>query len=357
MKYLFFDMEFATSKFGGKICEFGYVIINENFNIIEKNNFIINPNIDNNMWDKRVLNKLLTRKQEEYENSEKFEYYYPHIKKIIESADYIFGHSINNDVRILNSELKSRGYKSLIFDFYDIKEFYKKCENKKEDVSLENMMKNLCIELQVKNHDALDDSFSTMNIFKELMKKFNLSISNVFEFCPQMKYNTSNYKIKRICKPIKENYRKKNLKRILSTIKRTNYTSDELNNKKIYISYEFTKNHYKETEKLVQIIYNKGGEVVLKVEDCNLFVDFVDEVCINGVIMKPMKVKAVTKILNENKNIKKMEFFSFLDSLSIDKNIFFENLNLKENINEIDYDKNKVKPLVVTFGDYLKIME
>ena len=37
MKYLFFDCEFATSKGGNeKICEFGFVMVDENFNIIMK---------------------------------------------------------------------------------------------------------------------------------------------------------------------------------------------------------------------------------------------------------------------------------------------------------------------------------
>ena len=35
LKYLFFDLEYANSKGGiNKICEFGYVITNENFDVI-----------------------------------------------------------------------------------------------------------------------------------------------------------------------------------------------------------------------------------------------------------------------------------------------------------------------------------
>ena len=43
MKYLFFDLEYATSKGGNiKICEFGYVVTDENFQILDRDNFIIN---------------------------------------------------------------------------------------------------------------------------------------------------------------------------------------------------------------------------------------------------------------------------------------------------------------------------
>ena len=45
MRILFFDLEYASCKNGCKICEFGYVITNEKFEIIERNNLIINPYI------------------------------------------------------------------------------------------------------------------------------------------------------------------------------------------------------------------------------------------------------------------------------------------------------------------------
>ena len=49
MRVLFFDLEFAHSKNGGKICEFGYVVTNEKLEILRKENMIINPNIERNI--------------------------------------------------------------------------------------------------------------------------------------------------------------------------------------------------------------------------------------------------------------------------------------------------------------------
>ena len=55
MKYLFFDLEFATSRSGIlKICEFGYVLTNESFEIIKRDNLIIDPYIAIRDWDYRV---------------------------------------------------------------------------------------------------------------------------------------------------------------------------------------------------------------------------------------------------------------------------------------------------------------
>lgn len=68
MRILFFDLEYASCKNGCKICEFGYVITNEKFEIIERNNLIINPYISNDEWDWWALKHILTRTKKEYEN-------------------------------------------------------------------------------------------------------------------------------------------------------------------------------------------------------------------------------------------------------------------------------------------------
>ena len=47
MKYLFFDIECANSFDGvGKICEFGYVLTDENLNVIKQGIHLINPDAE-----------------------------------------------------------------------------------------------------------------------------------------------------------------------------------------------------------------------------------------------------------------------------------------------------------------------
>lgn len=125
MKILFFDLEYASCKNGCKICEFGYVITNEKFEIIERNNLIINPYISNDEWDWWALKHILTRTKKEYEERLTFNKYYPKIKEIIESCDYVLGHSLNNDAKALNDDCKRYNLQSIDFDFYDVKLFYK----------------------------------------------------------------------------------------------------------------------------------------------------------------------------------------------------------------------------------------
>ena len=146
MKYLFLDTEVATSKGSKKICEFGYVITNESFDILERNNFIINPNIKRSDWDWYVVKNILSRKVREYEDNLEFDKYYLQIDSLINSVDYVFGHSINGDVMALNDECIRYNLPSINFDFYDIKEIFKENSGDKRDVYGLDILKELEIE-------------------------------------------------------------------------------------------------------------------------------------------------------------------------------------------------------------------
>jgi len=107
MKYLFLDLEFATSKNGiCKICEFGYVVTDEKFNVINRGNFIINPYISRSEWDYWAVKKSLKRKIMEYESKPGFDEYYDEISDLLSNTDYVFGHTILSDVKAVNQEIQ-----------------------------------------------------------------------------------------------------------------------------------------------------------------------------------------------------------------------------------------------------------
>ena len=64
----------------------------ENFKILDRDNFIINPNIFREEWDWCVVRKILTRRVSEYEDSPKSDEYYDDIVKLIKSADYVLNY-------------------------------------------------------------------------------------------------------------------------------------------------------------------------------------------------------------------------------------------------------------------------
>lgn len=212
MQYLFFDLEYATSKGGNiKICEFGFVITDENFNILKRDNFIINPNIIKEDWDFNVVKNILTRKIFEYEESPTFDEYYYEISNLIESSDYIFGHTLNSDANALNCDCLRYELPSIDFKFYDIKEFYKQYRAIKEDVSVSNILKDLQIEGENGIHDAEVDSINTMYEFKAMLDNLDMTVDELIELCPSAVDYNENYNVKslEIISVVYENIMKK----------------------------------------------------------------------------------------------------------------------------------------------------
>ena len=78
MKYLFFDIECASVRNGSKMCSFGYVLTDENLNIIEENDIMINPKSE---WDFYALKHILAHSKEYYESFPDFNTQYEKIKK------------------------------------------------------------------------------------------------------------------------------------------------------------------------------------------------------------------------------------------------------------------------------------
>jgi len=197
-QYLFFDLEFASTTNSHKICEFGYVITDNNFRIIEKNNLIINPHFDIRKWDENAL-QILTRKQKDYENGKKFSKYYSRIKNLFKNKKYIFGHTTYIDAIALNQECKRYNLDSINYKFYDIRDLICLFLNLDKDISLKNMVKRLNINETYKFHDAENDSYYTMKVLEKMISNKNLSLKEVLKDCNKH-YINQNFEIKKVIK-------------------------------------------------------------------------------------------------------------------------------------------------------------
>ena len=77
MNYLFFDIECATCRGGkGKICEFGYLLTDDNFNEIKREEILINPN---SPFDWYTLKNLLHFTKNEYKSAPTYDSVYEKI--------------------------------------------------------------------------------------------------------------------------------------------------------------------------------------------------------------------------------------------------------------------------------------
>ncbi len=172
MAYLFFDLEFATCKGGyHKICEFGYVLTGEDFSVLERGNFLIDPHIQKEEWDYFALRKIMKRKVSDFISQPSFEDYYEKIASLFKRAELAFGHSTAGDVQALRQECKRWSLPDFSFLFADLAEFYKKFAHTNEQKGLSSIMSAIAVEGEENLHDAETDAFNTMLCVRRILEE------------------------------------------------------------------------------------------------------------------------------------------------------------------------------------------
>ena len=346
-KLLFFDCEFATSRGGiEKICEFGYVMVDESFKVIYKGNLIINPNIKREEWDYRVVKKILTRKIDVYENRLFFPAYYPIIQKLINEADYILGHTISADVHALNCECERYNLSKPNFTFYDIKEFYKAYNSSKKDTSVENMLLELGISGDAKLHDAEADAYNTMLELKAILEKLEFSIEEMIEICPKAtdkieddviqssarratrKAETRSYHLHKLVGKedysdgtnkmitVRRNGNRRIFLRFLDNVQPTKEGSGALKDRKITFSEGYEALHFRQMMNIVQMIVNEGGTYVIRADQSNMYVAY-DGAFEDGTPYNCKRKGFVEEINKQEPKIEIVSFEEFLKLLNI----------------------------------------
>ena len=337
MKYLFFDLEYATSMGGNnKICEFGYVLTNEKFEILNKGNFIIDPYINKSDWDWRVVKKILTRKVKEYESMPRFDEYYFDIKDLINSADYVIGHSIDGDAKALNDDCQRYELDSINFDFYDIKKFYMEYKNTKDEISVNNIMKSFNIKGDERAHDAEADAYNTMLDLKAMLDSLELSLEDLITLCPNVKDRCENFivssleasrlkreeRMKKMFSPIGSNTlkqwseQKTLFHQFLDNVLPNKECEKTLSGIKFSMSINYEEIHCIQMFNIVQILCNLGAEYVLKASRADIFVKS-DLYLEDGTLKECSRNKYVEEAISNGANIKVISFNDFLTMINI----------------------------------------
>ena len=392
MKYLVFDLEYAASRKGTyRICEFGYVLTNDKFEILKQGNFIIDPYINRSDWDWYAVNNILTRKVKDYENEPRFIDYYDDIKELFDSADYVFGHSLDGDAKALNDECERYKLSSIDFTFYDIKMFYKEYINTKRDVSVSEILQKLGIEGDSRTHDAKADAYNTMLELKKMLETLDLKLEELISLCPNARNKNENFEVESLV--ISEMIKEEELKdlftnegnnkmniaskhrrtflQFLDNVQPSKEMDKKLNGLKFSISNNYEENNYKQMLNIVQILSNLGATYVMKANLSDIFVKY-DSLDEEGNIKKCSKLRHVIEANNNGSNIKIITFNDFLKMINISEDelnalpmpsfdcLYREDAVIKDKKTLKLMNKNKAKPKlnkdedIVTLGDVFK---
>lgn len=172
MNLVFFDIECASvNKTTAKICAFGYVVCDENFYIIKKEDILVNPkgkfHLTDRKGDKGIV---LPYAYEEFKKYPPFTSVYLRIKELLEDANnVVLGHSTMNDIKYLNLETKRFKLPSFKFSFSDSQLIYMTfIEDYTRQFGLEYIAKELGVHFVP--HRAADDAYATMRVVQAMCK-------------------------------------------------------------------------------------------------------------------------------------------------------------------------------------------
>ena len=178
MKYVFFDIECAcVFKNVAKICAFGYVVTDEQYNVLAREDILINPRGKFHLTDRKGREGLvLPYAYEDFKKYPAFPAVYDKIKALLEDKESIVcGHATDNDVKYLNLETRRYKLPSFRFDYHDTQFFYMNVHGDfTHQYGLESIAKDL--DVAFTPHRAVDDAYATMRVCEALCKRENTNL-------------------------------------------------------------------------------------------------------------------------------------------------------------------------------------
>ncbi|MBQ9744768.1 MAG: hypothetical protein IJW19_06570 [Clostridia bacterium] len=361
MKYTFFDIECANCFQGrGKICSFGYVVTDERFNVLKKEDIVIDPHSKFHLTGRgNRPGIVLAYNEEEFKSAPRFPHFYRQIRELLTDKDsLIFGFSVISDAGYIKSECER--YKKEIFDyeFIDVQRIFTDMNSLSNTPSLLHAVEKFDSAETQDVHKSDDDAFLTMKVLKGICESTSLSVTEVIEkypngkcWCKEGVIDTEYTKYKELikaqklskmekltCSPRKnwicssrENHYEfsKYISRVFSDFK----ADTPLRKKKVCISNLYEDYHFAEMMNIVSLIARKGGSYTSRVQTCDIFVETELKNGKGEEYSCYRKSKLLRLMETEGKNVEIISFEELLNMLGVTE----DELKI--------YDKNALAPL------------
>ncbi len=194
MNYLFFDIECCDGK---HICEFGYVLSNDKFELLERDCITINPQNSFKLSGRGHESDIkLAFSEEQYFSSPKFDEVYEKIKSVVEREDcLIVGFNIKSDQKFLATACGIYQLEKLNFKHVDFQQMYKFYTDSPNVTSVEKIVKALDID-GITLHKSDDDAYAVFCAFKHICQKEGMSASDMIVYLEQKARQIKNRKKK-----------------------------------------------------------------------------------------------------------------------------------------------------------------
>ena len=311
MKYLFFDIECANCYNNcAKIFSLGYVVTDENFNILhEKEDILINPR---DRFDWYVAKKMMAYPRSIFGDKPPFPDFYPQFKEMFEDPDtMVIGYAVTNDVHFLHDDCRRYGLPSLAYRFYDVQQIYARQPENNTAKNLEDSLLAWC-GIEAENlHRSDEDAYNTMLILKAIAAYHGTNLPGILEKYPDCGGETRDFQIdyawKKPESEKKKRHRSKKKKKteeasaeaVTDAANRMERGSQNaalfvkyleavrpakrirkpplLSGHTVTVSLNYQRNHFNEMLYLVQMIVNAGGRYTLCTQEADTLYTYGDE--------------------------------------------------------------------------------
>ena len=255
MNYLFFDIECCN---GRNICSFGYVVVDEKFNLLKKKDIIINPEAKFKLGRNKFTPEVdLAYSQKDFKCHKNFAWYYNKIKAILTQKDIIIlGHSVDNDIRYLDIACKRYKLPNININAYDTQNIYAEYVGNSRKLSLVDIATNLKISAaDFYLHKSCDDAHLAMLITKNICEALDLGIKELLQLVEDARITNDLNSDKSI-------YKTNALKQLAAKYPK----------RKSWIAFCFSDTIKIDSFNVAKQLLDKGYNYINKVSECNYFV-------------------------------------------------------------------------------------
>ena len=179
--FVFFDCECANTFDGiGKICSLGYVICDDDLNVIEAEDVVMNPECDFDWYLFSGKGGVKLAYSKDYFRSKpNFEAYYKDIKKLFTTGNrYIAGFAVSNDVGFVNNACERYEQNYITFRAFDLERYLERKYEKKQ--KLTDWAAEFGVDVEkYETHKSVDDAMMTMLCLKAECERTGQTVEEI----------------------------------------------------------------------------------------------------------------------------------------------------------------------------------
>ncbi|MBR2988126.1 MAG: hypothetical protein IKC64_00205 [Clostridia bacterium] len=190
MDYLFFDLECSD---GVNICSFGYVLCDEELNVIESKDIVVNPRA--RFFSSKVREKVgfdLAYTEKQFKSEPDFKHYYPLFKQMLTEKDRIVvGHAARNDAGFIRHACEKYSLDYINYDYVDTQAMFRAYANivglegysSTTNIALDDLSILLGLGEFDNMHRSDADAMATYRCFKQMAINCNAKPTEFIEMC------------------------------------------------------------------------------------------------------------------------------------------------------------------------------